>query len=291
MPPNNRRILPHDVAMWVYLGILSGLIVIFRENLPRWQNYLFFNFSAAFLVFGAYWYLNAPNGWQRFIRHIYPLLFFTFLYEESGRLIHLVHPIFFDHLVNQLEMAALGVYPTIWLENFYHPWLNEIFMLGYVSYYFLMPTLAVALYLKNKIQEIDHFMLAVSIGFYISYLTFILFPVEGPRRYLIAFEGREFLGPVFTLFAKWVIGNFAIHGGCVPSSHVAVSFITLILALRFYRKVGLALTPFVITLCIGTFWGRFHYITDTASGLILGWFAVVVADLLMARISGRIGAG
>ena len=123
---------------------------------------------------------------------------------------------------------------------------------------------------------------SISIGFYVSYLTFILIPVEGPHQTLVHLEGKELAGPVFTPFAKWLIAQYGIHGGCIPSSHVAVAFATLILAFRFYREVGYILAPFVITLCIGTFWGRFHYVTDMVTGLMVGGFAVWVADAILA---------
>ncbi len=279
---NNRKILPQDIAVWVYLGILSVLIIAYRHNLPSWRSFLWFNFFMAGLVFLIYRFLNAPNGWQKFLRHVYPLLLYTFLYEESGRLVLLIHSGYLDFWVQRLELAAFGVHPTIWLERLYHPLLNDLFMLGYLSYYFLMPTLAIALYVRNRIREMDHFLLAISIGFYFSYLVFILIPVEGPHRNLVYLEGKQLTGLLFTPFAKWLIGNYGIHGGCIPSSHVAVSFATLLLALRFNRKLGYILMPFVITLCIGTFWGRFHYLTDMVTGLMVGWFSVLVADRILA---------
>src|SRR3990172_8021488 len=85
--------------MILYLALLSSLIVTFRQNIPQWQSFLFFNLSVCLTVFGAYWYLVAPNGWQKFLRHLYPLLVFTFLYEEVGRLVLMIHPKYFDGLV------------------------------------------------------------------------------------------------------------------------------------------------------------------------------------------------
>jgi len=286
-----REILPQDIAIWAYMAILSTLILIYRHNLPNWQSYLFFNLLISTVAFGAYSFLIAPNGWQRFFRHIYPLLIYIFLYEESGKLVLLIHPAYFDHLVQSLELAVFGVHPTIWLETLYHPWTNEFLMLGYVSYYFLMPILGISLYLKNRIKELDHFMLTISIGFYISYITFILFPVAGPHRSLAYLEGKQLTGPVFTSLAKWLIAKYGIHGGCIPSSHVAVAFATLILALRYNRKLGYILSPFVFALCIGTFWGRFHYFTDMVTGLMVGTFAVWVADRIMQARSAREAAG
>jgi membrane-associated phospholipid phosphatase len=286
-----REILPQDIAMWVYMAILSTLIVIYRHNLPNWQSYLYFNFFISTLVLGAYWFLIAPNGWQKFFRHLYPLLIYVFLYEESGKLVLMIHPGYFDDLVQRLELALFGVHPTIWLERLYHPWTNEIFMLGYVSYYFLMPTLGISFYLKNRIRELDHFMLTISIGFYLSYLSFILIPVAGPHRSLADLEGKQLQGPIFTSMAKWLIAKYGIHGGCIPSSHVAVAFATLILALRHNRKLGYILSPFVFALCIGTFWGRFHYFTDMVTGLMVGSFAVWVTDRIMLARRAREKAG
>ncbi len=270
MQHGKTKLLPQDIAVWLYLATLSLLIFTFRNNLPNWHNYIYFNLTLGAISFCVYWFLLTENGWQKFLRHLYPLVLFTFLYEESGRLVKLIHNHFLDDRLVNFELSVFGAHPTIWLERFYHPVPNEVFMIGYVSYYFLMPTLAIALYLKNKIAEINFFMLIISTAFYISYLSFIFFPVEGPKHRLAALEQTELSGPIFTPLAKWVIGNLGIHGGCFPSSHVAVAFITLVLAFQYCRKVGYVLAPFVITLCIGTFWGRFHYVTDMLAGIVLG---------------------
>ena len=266
---------PVDWATWFYLLVLSLMIVIFSQNQPYWHNYIIYNCAIAILVFLIVRFLPATDGkLSGFLRHWYPILLSTFLYEETGYLIHLIFPGFFDAWINNLEFAAIGCYPTVWLGKISYPVLNEYFLMAYFSYYFLLVGSGLALYLTRKIKEFDSMIFAAAITFYISYLGFLLFPVEGPRYALSVLHQTPIQGFFFVPLAQWVVKVGGLHGGCMPSSHVAIAWVVLVYSYKHVRKLSYFLGPLVLSLCIGTVWGRFHYLSDVIAGILVGTLSI-----------------
>jgi membrane-associated phospholipid phosphatase len=239
---------------------------------------LFYNLLITTVILFIVYSFSHTTSWQKFVRYFYPMILFTFLYEETANLVHVIFPNWFDYQVMALEKQIFGVHPTVWLEKMVSVPLNEIMSLGYFSYYFLLPILGIAQYWREKYQAYNQFLFSTALAFYISYLGFILYPVEGPRLALSNFHTLELEGPLFTPLAQWVIDVGGIHGGCMPSSHVAVALVVLIFAFRHHKKLFYFLSPFIFTLFIGTVYCRFHYATDVVAGLIVGALAVWGTD-------------
>lgn len=272
-------LLPVDWATIIYLLVLSLIIIFFRHNQPNWPYYLIFNFLIILLILLIVRFLSLPqNRIVRFIRHWYPVFLFTFLYEEIRYLIHLVFPYFFDHWVNNLELALLGNYPTVWLERLSFLVLNEYFLMAYFSYYFLLPVCGIALYFSGKIKEFDSMVFAVALAFYISYLGFIFLPVEGPRYALSSFHQVPLNGFIFVPLAQWIVRVGGLHGGCMPSSHVAVAWVVFMFTYKYTRRLFYFLGPLILSLFVGTVWGRFHYVSDVIAGILVGVFSLYLTD-------------
>lgn len=226
----------------------------------------------------AGWLSHKSSGVAKFFRHWYPIILFTFIYEETRGLIHLIFPYWFDNWINALELKLFRIYPTVWLEKFFCPALNEYIMFCYFFYYFLLPVLGMGLYFSKKIKEFDHLTFTLAVAFYISYLGFILMPVEGPRFCLSALHNLKLEGPFFTKIVHWVINMAGMHGGCMPSSHVAVALVVLVFSFRYHKTLFFILSPFILTLFVATVYGRFHYASDVIAGLIVGGISILVCD-------------
>jgi membrane-associated phospholipid phosphatase len=278
----NSYLLPVDRATMIYLLSLSLIILFFRHYQPNWLYYLIFNFSMIALILLIAKFLSFPNRIAGFFRHWYPVILFTFLYEEMRYLVHLIFPGFFDLWINHLELALLGSYPTVWLERLSFPLLNEYFLMAYFSYYFLLPVSGIALYFSGKIKEFDSMVFASAVAFYISYLGFIFLPVEGPRYALAALHQIEIKGFVFVPLAQWVVKVGGLRGGCMPSSHVAVACVVFVFCYRYARRLFYFLGPLILSLFVGTIWGRFHYFSDVIAGILVGVFSLYLA----AKIEG-----
>lgn len=284
----NSKYLLVDKATFIYMVTLSLLILVFRGNLANWPTYLGFNLSICLaVVLIAHALKGRTSGWKFFFRHWYPLILFLLLYEESGYLIHMIFPQPFDPLINQLELALFGVYPTVWMQKFIYPGLNEFMMFSYCSYYFILAVLGLGLFLGRKIREFDGLFFTSAVAYYISYLGFVLFPVEGPRFALLSQHQLEINGGFFTSLAQGLIDMAGIQGAAMPSSHVAVAVVVLVYARRHHRTLCWVLSPLVASLAISTVYGRFHYVSDVIAGILVGAASILLCDRVIKKENVR----
>ena len=278
--------IPHYLLMekttFIYMVVLSLLILFFHTNLPHWYNLLGFNLCVCLFMFLVASVLDhKAKGWWYFFRHFYPPLLFTALYEENRYLIHMVFPNLFDHLINRFELAVFGVYPTVWMQKFICAGLNEYMMFAYFSFYFLLLVLGLGLFVNLKIKELDDLFFTSAVAFYISYLGFIFFPVAGPRFALDGIHHLKINGGFFTGLAQSIIEVAGIHGGAMPSSHVAVALVVLIYAKRHHRLLLYVLSPLIFSLFVATVYGRFHYVSDVLAGLWVGGISILLCDRII----------
>ena len=275
-----------DKATLIYIAALSLVILIFHANLSNWTSYIAFNLGICVaVVLIAHGLNHKASQWTFFFRHWYPLIFFILLYEETRHLVHLIFPQIFDPLINRLEMALFGVYPTVWMQKFICLGLNEYLMFSYCFYYFLLAVLGVGLFFSNKIKEFDDLLFTSAVAFYISYLGFLFFPVEGPRFALASIHQVAINGGFFTSLAQGLIGIAGIQGAAMPSSHVAVALVVVVYARRHHRLLYYLLSPLVASLLIATVYGRFHYVSDVVAGLLVGVGSILLCDRLIKKKS------
>lgn len=281
-------LVPVDIALFIYLGILTVSILIFHSRLPNWGWFILFHAVLIGIVLTlAATLKDVATGWKGLLRWGYPILLFTFLYEECGYLLHLFFDDFFDPHIVALEYQLTGAIPSVWLARQARPWLSEIVMAGYFSYYFIIPLGAIILWAKQKTENFQHIALSVCIGFFISYLGFLFYPVEGPRFYIPQLHPPPLEGFFFVKVVQFEMDKWAIHGGCMPSSHVAVAVIVLMAMYRGARFWFWVLLPLVTGLAVGTVYGRFHYASDVVIGLAVAPVAFQLAERWLKRFYWR----
>jgi len=268
-----------DWATIVYLAVLSLLILIFSHNQPNWPYFILYNLFVLVIILLIVRFLSdEQNPWKRFFRHFYPMFLFTLLYEETGYLVHTIFPNWFDPWINKVELKIFGDYPTVWMQKIVSVPLSEYMMMSYFSYYFLMPVLGGLLYFKNRVKEFDQLLLACAVAFYISYLGFLFMPVEGPRHAIPDLHNVELVGILFAPMAQYVVNVAGLHGGCMPSSHVAVALVVMIFAIRYEKVLAWIFTPLILSLFMATVYGRFHYILDVVAGILVGFLALLICQ-------------
>jgi hypothetical protein len=222
-----------------------------------------------------FWH-DRTTGVSGLVRQLYPVMLYSLFYRELEIADHWIFPGFLDQHIVAFERAIFGVDPNLWIRSAQTAWANEIMMLGYFSYYLLLPIIALPLYLRPQIDDVRGMLYGTTVAFVISYIGFVVFPVEGPRYFFADQFTEPLSGWIFVPAVQYIIANGAIHGGCMPSSHVAVALVALFWARRSLPTLGWVLTPFVFVLIFATAWGRFHYVTDAFVGIIVGVTALAV---------------
>ncbi len=282
----NRTVYPFDRLMIGYPLLLIAMIIVFGRPLIDYVDetikYASLAGMAALIVF----YTDENHSrWQAFVRLVYPAVFFVIYYSSTGGMMFLFFDQFYDWQLTAFEKSILGVNPTLYIDqNMLNVWANEFFSATYFLYYPMLPTFTLALFFRRDYSILKQALLAAGATFFVSYLLFSLYPIEGPRWFYADSFVNAIEGPVFRQAVEFVIHNGAVRGGCMPSSHVAVALVVMMFCFKHYRPIGWLLLPINFGLAVGTFWGRFHYVSDVFVGAAIG----LVATLLTWRYYNRL---
>lgn len=283
-----RRSTPVDRVTVGYLLGFAAALSLFGRGDSTWPVLFVAHLVIGVLVCAVIWFwYDRTAGLAGFVRTLYPVMLYSLFYSELERADHWIFPDFLDAQLVAFERSIFGFEPNIWIVSAQSPWLNEIMMLGYFSYYLLIPLVALALFLRQRIDDLRGMLYGTTVAFVISYVGFVVFPVEGPRYFLAQQFPEPLAGWVFVPLVRYIIDQGAIHGGCMPSSHVAVAVVILLWARRTMPRLGTVLTPFVFTLILGTVWGRFHYVTDAVVGIIVAATALMLTGF-WSRAESRV---
>jgi membrane-associated phospholipid phosphatase len=145
--------------------------------------------------------------------------------------------------------------------------LSELLHLAYASYYLLIYLPPIVLYLQGKRDALVSTMLALTVVYGLCFVTYALFPVDGPRYLVGAAAAPE--GPVRS-FVLTLLDRGSSRGTAFPSSHVAASVVSSLCALRFAPRLGVVVSVVTGALTVATVYGGFHYAVDALVGVILG---------------------
>jgi membrane-associated phospholipid phosphatase len=279
-----------DKVVIGYCLLMDVLILVLTRPLGRFYDEFTFYAGMALIAFFIVRLVDPSRSrLSAFVRLLYPAIMFTFFYRETGHLMFLVHTHFFDAQLTALEASLLGANPTLYIDRtLLNPWLTELFSMFYFSYYFMIPIFLLVVFFKRRYDVIANFMAASTLTFFLSYMLFFIYPIEGPRWHFAGEYLHQVTGPVFRPLVEYVIANGAVRGGCMPSTHFGIALVILLYTFRFSRKTAWWLLSAVIGLAIGTVWGRFHYVSDVVVGGLIG-AAVTVAVWKLSPLINDIG--
>jgi membrane-associated phospholipid phosphatase len=281
---------PEDTAFVIYLVTVAVLVSLFHQGVEKWWTYVVIHSFAAGLIVP---WLRFSTGHShpviRFLRYWYIPIVLGYFYEQIDGYILGIHGMYLDHLIIGFEKAVLGIHPSVWLERFANPPLTEIMKISYHSYYWLGPMLGLSLYFRGELMALRRTVFSIVTAFFISYLGFFLFPVEGPRFALSHLYKEPLEGYVVTALQDYIMEVGDIHGGCMPSSHVAVALVVLLLAWVYRKRMAVWMTPFVTMLCVSTVYSRYHYVSDVVAGVAVGLFSFWLGKRIYGPIEQEAG--
>lgn len=272
-----------DIASLFYFSLLSLVILVFHRNLKLWWVFLAIH---AFIIFALLFIIQLSerkaSKLLNFVRDWYLILLILFGFEEMNFLVTMIFPYWANEFVINLDKAVFGVYPTVWLEKVISPWLTEVMLFFYNSYFLIIPLAGLVLYLKKKKLEFDALFFNVSLAYFISYILFLFFPAEGPWVTMTHLQTKELEGHLFLALDKFIQGMGSIKGGCFPSSHVAGAFAASLSLFKFDRKSFYWLLFLSFGVAVSTVYSRHHHAVDSMAGIIIGILAVI-AGLKISR--------
>jgi membrane-associated phospholipid phosphatase len=277
---------------WValgYLGVSSVLILFFAENLVHPVRLIGLQVLVAGVILALCW-AEARRGTDRSVRPTlrfwrcwYPHLFFLFCFEELGRLVHLVQPGWQDAKLIAFDHWLTGVNPSLWLERFAHPALNEFMQFAYFSYFLFLLILGTILYHRREWGNYWEVMTYSAIGYSLGYIIAMLFPVESPWFTFAGMWHGELAGGPFTAVINFIEKCGRVHGAAFPSQHVAGAVAALWGAWRHRRWLFWVFLPFVFCMCVSTVYVRNHYVADVFGGMVTGTLGYVIGGWWSGR--------
>jgi len=276
-----------DRLTLAYLVFSATLIAVCHQNIPRWATLLPIHFGLMAMIAGLAQARARKICGLNLLSHWYPTLLFLFFFEEIGLIVHAIFPGWFDDILIKADYALFGAHPTVWIEQFSNYWLNEYMQLVYMSYFLLTIGLGAHLWLRGRREEFGVFIASTCAAYYLCYVTFVLFPIESPHHTLRHLQQVELAGGPITAFINLIEKHGRVHGGAFPSAHVAGAMVVLISAWRFARKIGYWLTPLVLSICVATVYGRYHYVMDVFAGILMA----AIGCWIGSRLSSAVGCG
>ena len=244
------------------------------------------------LVTLALWaiYRLWPCRFTIFLRILVQMAFLGWWYPDTYEMNRALHNL--DHIFAGWEQSLFGCQPSLlFAQKVPYGWFSELMCLGYVSYFPLM----LITYFFKRYQEFQMTAFVMLASFFAYYVVFVLLPVTGPQFYYLAVGTEKIAAGIFPNLGDWFLTHsermaapgwtdgFWYHmldlthdagerpTAAFPSSHVGVTTVVMLLALR-TRSKGLIFTilPFYILMCLSTVYIYAHYAIDAIAGLLTG---------------------
>jgi len=120
----------------------------------------------------------------------------------------------------------------------------------------------------------------------IGYVVAIFFPIESPYYAQGWVNMPALSGGPATALINFIERFGRVHGGAFPSAHVSGSFVALLGAWRYRRRMFWIFFPMFLAMCIATVYGRYHYMADVLAGILVGALGFWIGRRLM---NGTVG--
>lgn len=228
-----------------------------------------------------------PSRATHYVAALYPCLGIPLAYLHLDPLCTLLHPVLADARLQEIDQVLFHVQPSVWLAPHVAPWMNDVLMACYSSYYFWPALLGVVYLWFGKEREFDRWATIIALASMLNYVFYILVPAEGPRFMLAG----AFAAPVHGRFlATWLWEEFR-HSpylrDCFPSGHTALTLLMLLEAWRFQRRLFWVALPVATGLIVATVACRFHYGIDLVAALPFAALVLFVTEPVLRASPSR----
>jgi membrane-associated phospholipid phosphatase len=195
-----------------------------------------------------------------------------------------------DLAVQRWEAALFGRQPSLaWHLAMPQLLLSWVMHACYMAHYVIVISVPLWLWVGVGREECERAVFTIALTFFVCYLGFAVFPVAGPYYWYGPPAGPE--ARVLTArLVHWTLDSGSSYGTAFPSSHVAASWVAVLLAVRRAPVLAALLGPLAVGLAAGTVYGQFHYLVDALAGAALALACLAGGDRLRTRLARRVPA-
>jgi membrane-associated phospholipid phosphatase len=258
---------PLDRVIILYQVIVIGIILVHLEDIPNVGIVLGIHIGFILAIIGLrHW---KDTSVSIFVKRWYP---FVILGLSFGQLPHIIPYIYtqdIDHVLMQLDLSLFGVHPTVWFEQFHWPPFTEFLQIVYITFYFLPAIIMAKLLIQKDYVEFRKFRFVFFMGFFLSYIGYLLFPAIGPRFTLQQFQSFPLEGVLLTQWIQNTLNTLEqINRDAFPSGHTMMTVLCWIYAWKYSKKLAYVYTFITIFMITATIYLRYHYVVDVIGGII-----------------------
>ena len=232
---------------------------------------------------------RSQAGVRAFLRITALATLLMYLFDEMQHFQQLLFSSWLDGIVLDAEAVIFGGNVVAMLEALVHPYVTEGLMFTYVLYMPLLPGVAALLYFRSGHEALSDYLMNISLIFLVCFSGYVLFPVASPMHFSPTSYTVPLEGGLFTWCGEWLRHNQHYPGGSVPSAHCAAATGVLIMLRRHYKNGYFVFLPIVLLLYVATMYGRYHYLTDVVTGILVGFLVVRVSPHLVMMLNGALG--
>ena len=280
-----------DINCTLYMGLIGLLVFFFRKNVDNWLIHVLVHagFVVSILEIVRLDVRHPQNKVLSILRTFYPIAVLLYAWEELAILQQMFFGSFwFTDTLVRWDKLIFGVSPTVWLQNLYNPWLDELMNFIYAAYYTFFVLAPLVFYIRKK-KDISFAIYSFATFTYLSnFILFYFLPALGanPAPMLAGLHVKEHTGFLFVELNRIIQAKGGISCGAFPSSHVAGALVWGLSAYRYDKKLGYIILPFAVGIGFSTVYMTLHHAVDPIAGYIWGAFSFILA-LKLIKIRGE----
>ncbi|MGO8695211.1 MAG: phosphatase PAP2 family protein [Rectinemataceae bacterium] len=226
----------------------------------------------------------------RFLRTFYPQALMVLFFQEAILLsVEMFRGRAFDAGIASIDKAFFGFQPSRWFHHTLDsiPAFNELMFASYFLYYVIFAVTPWLSFWAGRREEAVRGIFVVSSMMAIIFIWYLFFRVEGPKYWFEDLRHEaygEFTGGFFVHFFQRVFRSTPLYGAAFPSTHVAFTFLMVIFAARFDRRLLWIYIPGFALVGCATVYLYAHYFADVLGGIA----ATALLEPLLWRIYPRL---
>lgn len=277
-----------DINCLAYLGLVGFLLIFFHRAVAYWPIYILIHavlviFILEIVRFGEK-YPQKKTFW--ILRTFYPVALILYLWSELNGLVPMFYGSYWaTDIIIHWDKIIFGVHPTVWVQQLYQPWLDELMNFFYTGYYTFFLLVPLSLFICKKKKEAIAVFSLTTFAYFSNFLLFYFFPVVSPRMYpsLEALHIKQHSGYFFSLVNRIVQAEGSVLGAAFPSSHVSGALVWALAALRYSRKLGYVVAPIALGVAVAAVYLGLHHAVDSIFGILWGFICYPIALSLIKK--------
>ena len=250
------------------------------QHVEHWPWYLAWNVCAIAVILLFARKRHDGIAWA-FAHDWLPAVFFITVFEEVSFLSLVIRSGWKDPYVAFAEAMVFNGPPVVWMHAHVASWLVQFLEFGYLAFYPLYPLVGAIFWAWRErplfVNAFRGLTDALSVGYLVCYLTYVLFPTRSPANSLGVQQLGGIQGGLFQSLVRLIQNHAGVHGNAFPSAHIMLAFVVLMFAYRFLPRLAPWLLVPILLMCVGAAYDGYHYASDVIVGALLGiavglWF-------------------